>query len=318
MAKQQDEKQQAQFEAQADAKQLANQNDRSKQIDDLHAAQFQQNQRDFDDLDGRDGQGQSRGGLFAGFEGAARVAQDHGLAYNSNQDPRGYAGPQVSRGDVPGQGSDYYGQPSQDPLQNPNQSQNPDSPANTIAKDGLIAGAGALAYKHRDAIKSGVGKTVDGVKSGAGKVVDGVKSAMTKSTHTMTKGAKEAGNLAKGATKDASKVSKFSKLGKFVKVAGPVGAAAALAVDAKQGKVANVALDAVGMVPGPVGFAADAASIVGVGDKMDKGLKSVNAAGRSTGGTMQNIAKDSVKQSKNFAPTVTHSLGKTAQAGLSM
>lgn len=319
MAKEKDEKTKAQDEAQADAKQLANQQDPTKQaVDDLHVQQHRQSEQDFDDLDHRqDGKQGQYNPLAIGIAPQAGTPAWHNP--NNNQ-PNGYQpvnpGDQApTNGGV--QGPNIQGPGVQDPPQGANQHQGIIPP--DVVK-GTALGAGAtLAYQHRDQIKAGISHTADKVKGGMSHFAAGVKDkvqGLTKTGKHTTKGLeKAAGKHGAGLAKDASKV---SKVGKVLKKVTPIGAAAGLAMDLKAGKMGNAALDAVGMVPGPVGFAADAASLAGAGDKLDKGLKGVNHAGRSTGHAMQKFAQDSVKQSKNFAPTIGKAVGKSAQTAANL
>ena len=319
MAKEKDEKTKAQDEAQADAKQLANQPDPTKQaLDDLHAQQFRQAGQDFDDLDNRQDGKQGRYNPLA--IGIAPQAGTQARYNPNNNQPNVYQ-PSNSGYQPPINGG-LQGSNAQDPglqgsPQGPNQNQGIIPP--DIVK-GTALGAGAtLGYQHRDQIKDGISHTVDKAKGGMSHLASGVKDKvqdLTKNGKHTAKGLeKAAGKHGAGLAKDASKV---SKVGKVLKKVTPIGAAAGLAMDLKAGKMGNAALDAVGMVPGPVGFAADAASLAGAGDKLDKGLKGVNHAGRSVGSTMQKFAQDSVKQSKNFAPTVGKAVGKTAQTAANL
>lgn len=327
MAKEKDEKTKAQDEAQADAKQLANQQDPTKQaIDDLHVQQHRQSEQDFDDLDNR--QNVSHGQYNPLAIGIAPQAGTPAWHNPNNNQPNGYQpanpgqapiyDPSVQKPIYGGlQGPNIQGPGVQDPLQEPNQ--NPGMRPADVFK-GTALGAGAtLAYQHRDQIKDGISHTAGKVKSDVSHLASGVKNKakdLTKTGKHTAKGLeKAAGKHGAGLAKDASKV---SKVGKVLKKVTPIGAAAGLAMDLKAGKMGNAALDAVGMVPGPVGFAADAASLAGAGDKLDKGLKGVNHAGRSTGRAMQKFAQDSVKQSKNFAPTVGKAAFKTAQTAANL
>lgn len=317
MAKEQDEKTKAQDEAQADAKQLANQQDPTKQaIDDLHIQQHRQAEQDFDDLDNRqDGKQGQYNPLAIGI--APQAGTQPWRNPNNNQ-------PNIHQPANPGyqvpvsggvQGPNVQDPGAQGPLQDPNQGMRP---ADFLKATAFGAGA-TLAYQHRDQIKDGISHTAGKVKSDVSHLASGVKDKakdFTKTGKHTAKGLeKAAGKHGAGLAKDASKV---SKVGKVLKKVTPIGAAAGLAMDLKAGKMGNAALDAVGMVPGPVGFAADAASLAGAGDKLDKGLKGVNHAGRSTGRAMQKFAQDSVKQSKNFAPTVGKAVGKTAQTAANL
>lgn len=331
MAKEKDEKTKAQDEAQADAKQLANQQDPTKQaLDDIHAQQFRQAGQDFDDLDNRQDERQGQYNPLAIGIAPQTGSQNGGLQGPNIHDPSvrrlipggsqgpNFQDPGVQRPIDGGlQGPNVQGPAVQDPLQGPNQHQGITPP--DVFK-GVVIGAGAtLGYQHRDQIKDGISHTVDKAKGGMSHLASGVKDKvqdLTKTGKHTAKGLeKAAGKHGAGLAKDASKV---SKVGKVLKKVTPIGAAAGLAMDLKAGKMGNAALDAVGMVPGPVGFAADAASLAGAGDKLDKGLKGVNHAGRSIGSTMQKVAQDSVKQSKNFAPTVGKAVGKTAQTAANL
>lgn len=316
MAEEKDEKTKAQNEAQADAKQLANQQDPTKQaVDDIHAQQFRQVDQDFDDLDNRqDGSQGQYNPLAIGIAPQAGTSAWHNPNNNQpnlNQPANPGYQPPVSGGV---QGPNVQDPSIQGPLQGPNPGTRP---ADFLKGTALGAGA-TLAYQHRDQIKDGISHTADKVKGGMSHLASGVKDKvgdLTKTGKHTAKGLEKTGKHGAGLAKDASKV---SKVGKVLKKVTPIGAAAGLAMDLKAGKMGNAALDAVGMVPGPVGFAADAASLAGAGDKLDKGLKGVNHAGRSVGGTVQKFAQDSVKQSKNFAPTVGKAVGKTAQTATNL
>src|SRR5690625_1745567 len=89
MAKEKDEKTKAQDEAQADAKQLVNQQDPTKQaVDDIHAQQVRQAGQDFDDLDNRqDGTQGQYNPLAIGIAPQAGAPAWHNP--NNNQ-PNGY------------------------------------------------------------------------------------------------------------------------------------------------------------------------------------------------------------------------------------
>lgn len=313
MAKEQDEKTKAQDEAQADAKQLANQQDPTKQaIDDLHAQQHRQSEQDFDDLDNRQNGSQGQYNPLA-IDIAPQAGTQVWRNPNNNQ-------PNIAQPANPGYQAPVSGgvqDPNvQGPLQGPNQNQGM-HPADVLKGTALGAGA-TLAYQHRDQIKDGISHTAGKVKGDVSHLASGIKDKakdLTKTGKHTAKGLEKAGEHGAGLAKDASKI---SKVGKVLKKVTPIGAAAGLAMDLKAGKMGNAALDAVGMVPGPVGFAADAASFAGAGDKLDKGFKGVNHAGRSVGTTMQKFAQDSVKQSKNFAPTVGKAVGKTAQTATNL